>query len=197
MKHTDNSGVRLGMWLFLYTEIMLFGGLFVLYAAYYYSYTKDFISAGRELELVFGAANTLVLLSSSFTVAASIQSMKRGLKKHAMVLLGVTIAFALIFLTNKYFEWTHKFSHGIFPDSEHLASGPRGETIFFGLYFTLTGLHALHVFIGAAVLSISMFFIKQGKISRERINFLENAGLFWHLVDIVWIFLFPLFYLVL
>ncbi len=193
----DNAGVRFGMWLFLYTEIMLFGGLFILYAAYYYQYTQDFVNAGKKLDLVFGAANTLILLTSSFTIAAAIQSMKRDLKKATMILLGITIVLAFVFLVNKYIEWNHKFAADIFPGSEILSSGPRGVTIFFGLYFTLTGLHALHVLIGACVLSVTLVFVQRGKVSAERINIIENAGLYWHLVDIIWIFVFPLFYLIL
>lgn len=195
--NTDNEGARLGMWLFLYTEIMLFGGLFVLYAVYYHQYSGDFIKAGKELELALGALNTCILLTSSFTVAASIESLRNGARKTSLVLLGATVLLGLFFLFDKYLEWSHKFAHGIFPGSELLLKGPKGETLFFGLYFTLTGLHAAHVFLGCAVLSACWVLVLKGAVTGDRLNLLENTGLYWHVVDIVWIFLFPLFYLIL
>lgn len=195
--HIDNRGVAFGMWLFLYTEFMLFGALFLLYGAYYYRYTQDFIAAGRELELGFGAANTVILLISSFTAACSIEAMRRNMKRAVFILLGITILLGTVFLVNKYIEWSHKFAHGIYPGSESLAGGPAGGTVFYGLYFTLTGLHAIHIIIGLIVFSACICFTASGRISSDRINFLENSGLYWHLVDIIWIFLFPLFYLIL
>ena len=194
--NADAKGARLGMWLFLYTEIMLFGGLFVLYAAYYYRYTQDFVAAGRETELFMGTLNTAILLTSSFTVASAIAAMRRKSKKAVLMLLSITILLALAFLLNKYFEWSHKFEHGLYPGSATLEN-EMGQTIFFGLYFTLTGLHALHVCIGIIVLGTCLWLTAAGRITAERINILENSGLYWHLVDIIWIFLFPLFYLLL
>lgn len=194
---TDNAGVRLGMWLFLYTEIMLFGALFILYAVYYHQYAKDFAAGGKELELFMGALNTGLLLTSSFTVAAAIESLRKGLQRTALVFLGSTVFLGLLFLFNKYLEWAHKFAHGIYPGSELLLKGPKGEIIFFGLYFTLTGLHALHVVIGCGLLSACWALVYKGRVDAGRMNLLENSGLYWHLVDIVWIFLFPLFYLIL
>lgn len=195
--NTDNAGARLGMWLFLYTEIMLFGGLFVLYAVYYHRFPGEFAAAGGELELALGALNTGLLLLSSFTVAASVESLRKGAERTALALLGSTVLLGLVFLFNKSVEWSHKFAHGIYPGSETLLKGPKGETVFYGLYFTLTGLHALHVFLGCAVLSACWVLVLKGFVTGERINLLENTGLYWHLVDIVWIFLFPLFYLIL
>ena len=194
---TDNAGVRFGMWLFLFTEIMLFGGLFILYSVYHHRYAADFAVGGKELELILGTINTAVLLTSSFTVASAIEAMRKNARKTALLLLSVTVLLGLIFLFDKYIEWSHKFAHGLYPGSARLLAGPKGIEIFFGLYFTLTGLHALHVFIGSGVLSTCLVFTAKGRITSERMNLLENAGLFWHLVDIIWIFLFPLFYLVL
>jgi cytochrome c oxidase subunit III len=194
--HEDNKGARLGMWLFLYTEVMLFGGLFVLYAAYYYRYSPDFAAAGKETDIVLGTLNTVILLTSSFTVASAIAAMKRGSKKVVIILLSVTILLALAFLFNKYMEWSHKFETGLYPGSSRLAN-EMGITIFFGLYFTLTGLHAIHVSIGIIVLSTCLTLSATERITAQKINILENSGLYWHLVDIIWIFLFPLFYLLL
>lgn len=184
------------MWLFLLTEIMLFGGLFVIYAVYYYRYHEFFVSGSTELELHLGAVNTVVLLVSSGTVAAAIIALERGSKKTAMVLLAATILLGSLFLFNKYVEWSNKITHGIYPNSEALLGGPYGRTVFFGLYFTLTGLHALHVTIGIGVIGTCLALTGKGAINHSRLQILDNAGLYWHLVDIIWIFLFPLFYLI-
>ena len=198
MEHTaDNTGKRVGMWLFLYTELMLFGGLFVIYANYYHRYTEDFIAAGQTLSMPIGAFNTVLLLVSSFTVAASISAIRKGTPKGAMLFLGATVLMGLGFLVNKYFEWGDKFSHGIYPGSSELAAGPQGQTIFYGLYYTITGLHGLHVLIGVVLLTVCATLVQRGRISQEKDIVLENSGLYWHLVDLIWIFIFPLFYLIL
>lgn len=194
---TDNTGSRFGMWVFLFTEIMLFSGLFILFAAYFARYQTDFIAGGKELDVIFGTANTLILLTSSFTVAAAITAIRMNKVKHALMLLGTTIGLGAVFLVNKYFEWGHKIEHGIYPNSDKLNNGPAGENIFFGLYYVITGLHGLHIVIGLSVLIMAAILIKRKKITAEHYVFLENAGLYWHLVDLIWIFLFPLFYLVL
>lgn len=196
MEHYDPEGDRFGMWVFLYSEILLFGGLFLLYSAYLSRYTEEFIKAGSHLSTFYGTLNTVILLFSSWAVAASITAMKKEKKKVAMSLLGFALLCAVVFLRNKYMEWGHEIHNGIYPDSPKLSELGHGETIFYGLYFTVTGLHGLHVIIGGILLSIATWFIKVGKISKERIVFLENAGLYWHLVDLIWIFVFPLFYLI-
>ena len=187
----------MGMWLFLYTEIMLFGGMFVLYAAYYTRYTSDFIEGGKILDLWMGTLNTVILLSSSFTVAAAITAIRRSSKKTALVLLAISIFFGLLFLFNKYVEWGHKFEADIYPGSSTLEAAGYGSSMFFGLYYVITGLHGLHIVIGVTLLSISFVFILMGRIHAERFAILENSGLYWHLVDLIWIFIFPLFYLIL
>jgi len=185
------------MWLFLYTEIMLFGGIFVLYAAYYHQYPADFTAGGSELDIVIGTINTVILLVSSFTVASAISAMERRSGKTSLVLLGVTILLGIVFLANKYVEWNHKFELGISPGSDSLLNGPPGRNIFYALYFSLTGLHALHVIIGLSALGTCLVLVWRGKITGTRMNILDNSGLYWHLVDMIWIFLFPLFYLIL
>jgi cytochrome c oxidase subunit 3 len=193
----DRAGIKLGMWLFLYSEIILFGGLFVLYAAYLHRYSEFFAEGGKELDRVIGTINTVVLLISSFTVAASITAMQRNAKKQTVGFLLFSIVCGIIFLVNKYFEWGAKIHHDIYPNSETLVSGEPGVNIFFGLYYVITGLHGLHVIIGMVLLSISLVFVITGKITPSRFSMLDNSGLYWHLVDLIWIFVFPLFYLVL
>jgi cytochrome c oxidase subunit 3 len=185
------------MWLFLYSEIILFGGLFVLYAAYLHRYSEFFAEGGKELDRVIGTINTVVLLVSSFTVAASITAMQRNARKQTVGLLFFSIVCGIIFLVNKYFEWGAKIHHDIYPNSETLVSGEPGVNIFFGLYYVITGLHGLHVIVGMVLLSISLIFVMTGKITPSRFSMLDNSGLYWHLVDLIWIFVFPLFYLVL
>jgi len=184
------------MWLFLYTEIMLFGGLFVLYAAYLSKYADDFIVGGKELSLNFGLVNTLILLVSSFMVAAAITAVQRKTTRTAVLFLLGAISLGIVFLTNKYFEWGHKFEIGIYPNAPDLVNGPPGRNIFFSLYYVITGLHGLHIIIGLVLLSVSLVFLVWNKITPENYAVLENAGLYWHLVDLIWIFVFPLFYLI-
>lgn len=193
----DKTGIKIGMWIFLYSEIILFGGLFVLYAAYFHRYPEFFVEGGKELDRVIGALNTIVLLVSSFTVAASITAIQRDEKKKCIGLLIFSVFCGCIFLVNKYFEWGAKFHHDIYPNSETLVDGEPGINIFFGLYYVITGLHGLHVIVGMILLLISLALVVAGKVTKERFSMLDNSGLYWHLVDLIWIFVFPLFYLVL
>jgi cytochrome c oxidase subunit III len=193
----DRVGIKIGMWLFLYSEIILFGGLFVLYAAYLHRYPQSFAVGGKELNRIIGALNTVVLLVSSFTVAASITAIQKNSRKLTIGLLLFSIFCGLIFLVNKYFEWGAKIHHGLYPNSETLVNGEPGLNIFFGLYYVITGLHGLHVIIGMVLLSVSTVLVWRGKVDSSRLSMLDNSGLYWHLVDLIWIFVFPLFYLVL
>lgn len=192
----DATGKKFGMWLFLYTEIMLFGGLFVVYANYHYQYTAEFVEGGQALSTVTGAVNTILLLISSFAVAASITALRRDRKGVTLLLLGAAVLLGLAFLVNKYFEWGHKFAHGIYPDSPTLVAGPHGLTVFYGLYYTITGLHGLHVIVGMVLLIVSSVLVWKGRLDRSDYVILDNSGLYWHLVDLIWIFIFPLFYLI-
>ena len=194
--HRDDVGSKMGMWLFLFTELLLFGGLFILYMAYRYQYNSDFHLAAKDLNMAIGTINTMILLASSLTMALSIAAIQRAKKGLSVFFLIVTIGLAFAFLVNKYFEWTAKFHHDIFPGSSTLLDGPNGKYIFYGLYYSMTGLHGLHVIIGIIVLSFMLVFLLRGSINAERNIHLENAGLYWHLVDLIWIFLFPLFYLI-
>jgi cytochrome c oxidase subunit 3 len=194
--HRDDVGARMGMWLFLFTELLLFGGMFILYSVYRFQYADDFHLAAKELNTILGAFNTAVLLTSSLTMALSIIAIQRDQKTLSLFLQVITIVLALFFLINKYFEWTAKFHHGIYPGSEELLSKSSGEILFFGLYYVMTGLHGIHVIVGMFLIAIMSRMTRRGTITHDNYVRLENTGLYWHLVDIIWIFLFPLFYLI-
>ena len=195
--HKDDVGAKLGMWLFLFTELLLFGGLFILYAVYLSRYPHEFAAAGRELDLAFGTTNTVVLLTSSLLAAMAVTAVKRGEKRATLALLSGTLACAAIFLAIKYLEWGAKIGHGIYPGSRKLIEGAPGESVFFGLYYLTTGLHGIHVVIGAALLAWIGARVKSGALHAGDNVTLENGTLYWHLVDLVWIFIFPLYYLIL
>ena len=194
--HRDEVGARMGMWLFLFTELILFGGMFILYSVYRYKYPADFHLAAKELNTIVGTFNTAILLTSSLTMALSITAIQRKQKALSIFFQFITIVLALGFMVNKYFEWTAKFHHGIYPGSETLLGKPSGEIVFFGLYYVMTGLHGLHVIIGIVLIAVMMRFTSKEIITSDSYVKLESAGLYWHLVDIIWIFLFPLFYLI-
>ena len=195
--HYDAEASKIGMWLFIFTELLLFGGLFIVYSIYRYLNADAFHLAGEELNITIGAINTVLLLVSSMTIAMSTSTLQLKKKGATLGLLAITILIGLIFLVNKYFEWGTKFEHGIFPGSEHMLSEfSQGEILFFGLYFVMTGLHALHIIVGLIVILFAVVRIQKGTVHENRAALLENAGLYWHLVDLIWIFLFPLFYLI-
>jgi cytochrome c oxidase subunit 3 len=194
--HRDDEGSKIGMWLFIFTELLLFGGLFIVYAVYRFKNPVAFHLAGQELDTFVGTLNTVILLISSMTVAMSITAIQTANKRRAINLLTITIILALVFMVNKYFEWSGKFGHGIYPGSGHLTQLGHGEVLFFGLYFAMTGLHALHILVGVTILAVMLFKVMDGSINSGYYVQLENSGLYWHLVDLIWIFLFPLFYLI-
>jgi cytochrome c oxidase subunit 3 len=193
--HRDDVGTKIGMWLFLFTELILFGGMFLVYAVYRYLHPAEFQLAARELDTLVGTVNTIILLTSSLTVALSIAAIRDGRRGLAMFLVIATMVLAGGFLLNKYFEWSHKISLGLYPGAPELLAKPSGVILYFGLYYVMTGLHALHVIIGMVVLGFMAVFLGTGSINKDSYVRLEAGGLYWHLVDIIWIFLFPLFYL--
>jgi len=194
--HRDDIGARMGMWLFLFTELILFGGMFILYSVYRYKYPEAFHLAAKELNTIIGTFNTAILLTSSLSMALSITAVQRKQNALSVFFQMLTIVLALAFMVNKYFEWSAKFHHGIYPGSDTLLGKPAGEIVFFGLYYVMTGLHGLHVIIGIVLIAVMMRLTSKGIINNDSYVKLESAGLYWHLVDIIWIFLFPLFYLI-
>jgi cytochrome c oxidase subunit 3 len=195
--HKDYAGAKLGMWLFLFTELLLFGGMFLLYAVYLKRYPHEFAAGGRQLNWIMGSANTVILLTSSLCAAMSLTAIQRGEPRRAITLIGGTILCACGFMTIKYFEWSAKIGHGIYPGSELLKAGAPGESVFFSLYYMTTGIHGLHVLIGVVLLGLIAVQVKNGSVNAGDFVLLENGALYWHLVDLIWIFIFPLYYLVL
>ncbi len=194
--HRDDEASKIGMWLFLFTEMLLFGGLFIVYSIYRYLHPVAFELAAEELDVVIGTINTVILLVSSMTIAMSISAMQKGNKKLTLILLGATLFLAVVFLVNKYFEWAAKINYGLYPGSESLHVLGHGDTLFYGLYYFMTGLHALHILIGIVIIATVMYRVQIDMVHPGKYALLENTGLYWHLVDLIWIFLFPLFYLV-
>jgi len=196
-EHKDHAGAKLGMWLFLFTELLLFGGLFLLYGAYFARYPREFAAAGGEMHLGFGTVNTVILITSSLLVATAVTAIQRSGRRLVVYLLGGTVLCGVIFLFNKYLEWSAEFSRGIYPGSPRLAAGLPGESVFYSLYYVTVGLHGLHVLIGGTLLTVVAVRVGRGTIHAGDFAWLENGALYWHLVDLVWIFIFPLYYLVL
>ncbi len=194
--HIDAAGKKMGMWFFLFTELLFFGGLFLLYSIYRYKFPADFHQAAADENLVLGSVNTAILLTSSLAMALAIAAVRRGRIRRSVRLQRTTIALGSAFLIIKGLEWGAKIARGIYPNGPALLSLKNGEIIFFGLYFTMTGLHALHVLIGITVIAFMIRFTQRGVVGPDRYARLENTGLYWHFVDIVWIYLFPLFYLI-
>ena len=190
---------KLGMWLFLVTEILLFGGMFVAYAIYRAWYPGLFAEASTQLDTVWGAVNTAVLLTSSLTVAWAIRSAQIDNQKGLFWNLVATVGLACVFMVVKYFEYTHKFHLGIFPGeyftATDLITDPRAG-VFFSIYYVMTGIHGVHVLIGIIAISILAWKARKGAYTSQWYTPVENVGLYWHVVDIIWIFLFPLMYLI-
>jgi len=241
--HKDHIGARIGMWLFLFTEVLLFGGLFLLYSVYRSNFPEDFHYCAGNLDTLMGTVNTVILLTSSLTMVLAVANLERKNRKYASIFLLATMLFGLLFLVNKYIEWSAKIEHGLFPNSEILQQHTMGENVFYSLYYLMTGLHGLHIVIGIIILAV-MFYqvarkprrkIRLSSVNAKDINLtdqsgetlwthresepvqtiemalvynrhedvadrqlikVENSGLYWHLVDVIWIFLFPLFYLI-
>ncbi len=188
----------LGMWIFLVTEIMFFGGLFAAYIIYRGQNTAGFLAGSYKLDIGLGAFNTAVLIASSLTMALAVWAAQTNRRKATVWFIIGTILLGSVFLVVKYFEYGDKFEHHLFPGPEFHWGGPeKPESVemFFNLYFLMTGLHALHMVIGLGILAVLAVLAWRGAFSPENHNLVEGVGLYWHFVDIVWIFLFPLLYL--
>jgi cytochrome c oxidase subunit 3 len=203
----QHDAVELGMWAFLAQEVLFFGGLFLAYLLYRFQYPEAFAEGSSHLNKLFGSINTFVLLSSSLTMALAVHAAKLDDKKGLYRFLVATLILGAIFLIIKGFEWTADYHEHLVPGqffgydySEYLngRTPEIGEHVqmFMFLYFAMTGLHALHMVIGMVILAIVALKAYRGRTSLKQANFVEMMGLYWHFVDIVWIFLFPFLYLI-
>ena len=189
----------LGMWIFLITEVMFFGGMFTAYTVYRRAYSDAFAVASASLNVTIGAINTAVLLVSSFTMVMAVRAAQLGQRRMIVLFLVLTLIFGGVFLGVKAYEWNEKFEqHHVPGPSFHLDGVPQQghAQLFFSLYFAMTGLHALHMVVGVGLLSWLIGLAYKGRFTAEYDTPVDIAGLYWHFVNIIWIFLFPLLYLI-
>jgi cytochrome c oxidase subunit 3 len=192
------DAAKLGVWLFLCTEILMFGGLFVGYIIFHGLYPEMFAEGAKYLDWRLGAINTVVLLASSFTMALGIHYAQTNQRSKSYWALGITVVCGLIFMVIKYFEYTHKIHLGLMPGKFFSFEGAEHANLalYFSFYFLMTGLHGSHVLVGLGLIIWVMIRTKKGEFDSEFYTPVEGVGLFWHLVDLIWIYLFPLLYLV-
>jgi cytochrome c oxidase subunit III len=194
----QHEAATLGMWVFLVTEVMFFGGLFMAYIVYRTWYPLAFDEGSHHLDIVLGGFNTAVLICSSLTMAMAVHAAQLGNRKGQVRYLILTILLGATFLGVKVIEYAEKFEHHLIPGHNFQWEGtadPRNVEIFYTLYFTMTGLHALHMIIGIGIMLVILYMSWRGRFGPEYYSPVEVSGLYWHFVDIVWIFLFPLLYL--
>lgn len=187
-----------GMWVFLVTELMLFGGLFTAYTIFRYLYPGGFVEGSNHLNVVVGSVNTVVLICSSLTVALAVYSAQVRSRRALVLFLGLTILLGVLFLGFKAFEYYEHFQHQLVPGIAFNYTGPQATQVelFLFLYFVMTGVHAIHMIIGLGVMTALAYNSWRGRYTQGYYMPVEMAGLYWHFVDIVWIFLFPLLYLI-
>ena len=193
----QKNASTLGMWLFLVTEIMFFGGMFTVYIVYRSLHPEAFVAASHELDITMGAINTAVLICSSLTMVLAVSAAQLGQRKSLVAFLILTIVLGSVFLGIKAVEYHEKFVHHHVPGASFHFDGPdpHSAQLFFSIYFAMTGLHALHMIIGIVLLAILAVRAQRGVFSSHYYTPIDMTGLYWHFVDIVWIFLFPLLYL--
>ncbi len=194
MSQTKESTLN-GVWLFIFIELLLFAGLFLLYGVYRYQNQVAFGLAANELSVTSGIINTIILLSGSLTMAMTSLSIRSRNKMLSLLLLITTLFIGFMFLVNRYYEWKGRIEFGLFPGSEELAQLGHGDVLFFGLYFFMTGLHALHLLIGFVILTIATVRINNNSLSADNPDFIDKTGTYWHLATLIWVLVFPLFYL--
>jgi cytochrome c oxidase subunit 3 len=192
---------KIGMWLFLATEVLTFGGLFAGFGLMQSKYPQEFVEAHEHLQRLAGAGNTVVLLVSSFTAVMAVLAVRTNQAKKAAMYLWLTVGCAGIFMCVKAYEYTHKFEEGLLPGIFYrhhgdLIAGSHGYATFFSFYFMMTGLHGLHVLAGMVLMSWLAIRAKRGDFSDKYYTPVDLVALFWHLVDLIWIYLFPLYYLI-
>lgn len=194
--NNDYIGSKLGFWLFLFTELMLFGAMFLVFSFFFYQMSDEFVMASSTLNLILGGTNTFILLVSTYFMGMSLVHLRDQDISLCKRNIYITIALSSIFILIKYIEWNLEINHGIYPNSELLNSKTHGEILFFGLYFTMTGFHGLHIIVGIILMLWVILLIEQEKVTYKKFIVLENIALYWDLVHLVWVFLFPLFYII-
>ena len=203
----QRNAASLGMWLFLGTEVMFFGGMFCAYLIYRLWYYPEFAAGSRSLDIWLGTVNTAVLICSSLTVALGVRAAQMGKRRLLVLLLLLTLVFGLGFLGIKAVEWHDKFVEHHVPgisfnaddlirDNPQIHIDPAHTQIYFSLYFAMTGLHALHMIIGVGIFCYLTYYGWKGRYTPEYHTPVEIGGLYWHFVDLIWIYLFPLLYLI-
>lgn len=191
------ESAKLGMWVFLVTEILMFGGLFAAFIFFQGHHKEVFLEAHHHLNKLQGGMNTVFLLTSSLTMALAVRSSQLGKRSHATMHLAATLAFAFLFLVVKYFEYSHKIHDGLLPGPYFTNTElPKDAHVFFSLYFMMTGLHGFHIVIGIVLIAWLLWRNLKNDFSPEFYTPVEVVGLYWHLVDLIWIYLFPLLYLI-
>ncbi len=197
-REQQKDASTLGMWIFLATEILFFGGMFMGYIVYRWLYPEAFALASQKMDLALGTINTAVLLTSSLTMALAVRAAQVGSRKGTVLLLAATMVLGIVFLGIKGVEYYHKFVEHLVPGSsfEFDPAHASHAQIFFVLYFLLTGVHALHLLVGVCLTGVIAFMAQRGRFTTEYYSPVEVTGLYWHFVDVVWIFLFPLLYLI-
>jgi len=193
----QHEAANLGMWAFLATEVLFFGGMFLGYSVYRYRFPEVFALSSNRMDVLLGTINTAVLIASSLTVVLSVHAAQHDRRRALARLLGLTIFLGLVFLGVKFTEYFHKYEENLVPglNFDYGTEQARHAAIFFSFYFAMTGMHALHMIIGIALFSVLLVGARRGRYTHLYYTPVEMAGLYWHFVDIIWIFLFPLFYL--
>jgi cytochrome c oxidase subunit 3 len=194
----QRDAATLGMWIFIVTEVMLFGGMFLAYTAYRWLYRPAFVAGSHHMALVIGAVNTAVLIVSSLMMALAVQQAQRRRSRGLLVFLTLTALLGMVFLALKGYEYWSHAQEGLVPGRVWHYAGPHGGAVqtFFFLYYAMTGLHAIHLTVGVILVTTLIVAAARGLVSPVHHAPVEVIGLYWHLIDIIWVFLFPLFYLV-
>jgi cytochrome c oxidase subunit 3 len=193
----QRDAANLGMWAFLATEVLFFGGMFLGYAVYRYRFPEAFALASNQMDILLGTINTAILIGSSLTVVLAVHAAQHDRRRALVRLLTLTIFLGLVFLGVKGTEYLHKYEEHLLPGSNFAYPGAHAgaAALFYSLYFAMTGMHALHMIVGIAIFAVLIVAARRGRYTARYHTPVELAGLYWHFVDIIWIFLFPLFYL--
>lgn len=192
----DYGGAKFGFWIFLLTEAMMFGTLFLLFGIYFYRHTEAFAAASGDLNVWLGGTNTVILLLSTYTMGLATLMMREGKIRASARLVGGTALMAVLFLGLKATEWSIEIGHGFYPGSDVPDSSEGGRILFFGLYFVMTGLHGLHIIGGIALMAWTLLLIRSGGVRPDHTALIKNVTLYWDFVHLVWIVLFPIFYMI-